>query len=211
MTGLVDPSRITFCLGGDCAFVPGSLAGLKTVYKGKLGMVWLDAHGDFNVPETSPSGFIGGMPLAIACGRGPRLPEDIESQRPLLEEKRVVHVGSRSLDLGEDETLQSSVKLFPATEIKKRGLGEIAVQMARFLSDSSDWIVAHLDVDVFDPSIMPGVDFPEPGGLTDHDVLEIFQALQSTGKVRVVDLTVDKGGRGRSLLLNLIPRLMSHA
>jgi len=216
LTVLVDPSRITFCLGGDCAFVPGSLAGLKTVYKGKLGMVWLDAHGDFNVPETSPSGFIGGMPLAIACGRGPRLPEDIESQRPLLEEKRVVHVGSRSLDLGEDETLQSSVKLFPATEIKKRGLGEIAVQMARFLSDSSDWIVAHLDVDVFDPSIMPGVDFPEPGGLTDHDVLEIFQALQSTGKVRVVDLTaynptLDKGGRGRSLLLNLIPRLMSHA
>ena len=216
LTGLVDPSRITFCLGGDCAFVPGSLAGLKTVYKGKLGMVWLDAHGDFNVPETSPSGFIGGMPLAIACGRGPRLPEDIESQRPLLEEKRVVHVGSRSLDLGEDETLQSSVKLFPAKEIKKRGLGEIAVQMARFLSDSSDWIVAHLDVDVFDPSIMPGVDFPEPGGLTDHDVLEIFQALQSTGKVRVVDLTaynptLDKGGRGRSLLLNLIPRLMSHA
>src|SRR5437667_34575 len=118
--------------------------------------------------------------------------------------------------LGEDETLQSSVKLFPAKEIKKRGLGEIAVQMARFLSDSSDWIVAHLDVDVFDPSIMPGVDFPEPGGLTDHDVLEIFQALQSTGKVRVVDLTaynptLDKGGRGRSLLLNLIPRLMSHA
>ena len=216
LTGLVDPSRITFCLGGDCAFVPGSLAGLKTVYKGKLGMVWLDAHGDFNVPETSPSGFIGGMPLAIACGRGPRLPEDIESQRPLLEEKRVVHVGSRSLDLGEDETLQSSVKLFPATEIKKRGLGEIAVQMARFLSDSSDWIVAHLDVDVFDPSIMPGVDFPEPGGLTDHDVLEIFQALQSTGKLRVVDLTaynptLDKEGRGRSLLLNLIPRLMSHA
>ncbi len=216
LTGLVDSSRITFCLGGDCAFVPGSLAGLKTVYKGKIGMIWLDAHGDFNVPETSPSGFIGGMPLAIACGRGPRLPKDIESQRPLLEEKRVVHVGSRSLDLGEDEMLQSSVKLFPAKEIKKRGLGEIAVQMARFLSDSSDWIVAHLDVDVFDPSIMPGVDFPEPGGLTDHDVLEIFQALQSTGKLRVVDLTaynptLDKGGRGRSLLLNLIPRLMSHA
>jgi len=216
LTGLVDPSRTAFCLGGDCAFVPGSLAGLKTVYKGNLGMVWLDAHGDFNVPETSPSGFIGGMPLAIACGRGPRLPEDIESQRPLLEEKRVVHVGSRSLDLGEDETLQSSVKLFPAKEIKKRGLGEIGVQMARFLSDSSDWIVAHLDVDVFDPSIMPGVDFPEPGGLTDHDVLEIFQALQSTGKLRVIDLTaynptLDKGGRGRSLLLNLIPRLISHA
>jgi arginase len=61
LSGRIDSSRITFCLGGDCAFVPGSLAGLKTVYKGKPGMVWLDAHGDFNTPETSPSGFIGGI------------------------------------------------------------------------------------------------------------------------------------------------------
>src|SRR2546426_12456599 len=96
-------------------------------------MVWLDARGDFNVPETSPSGFIGGMPLAIACGRGPRLPKDIESQRPLLEEKRGVHVGSRALDLGEDQTLQSPVKLFPAKEIREPGLGANPVQMARFL------------------------------------------------------------------------------
>jgi len=214
--GQIDPSTITFCLGGDCAFVPGSLAGLKTVYKGKPGMVWLDAHGDFNIPETSPSGFIGGMPLALACGRGPRLSEDIESQMPLLEEKRVVHIGSRSLDPGEDEAIRSSVKLFPAEQLKKRGSREVATKIGKFLSDSSDWIVAHLDVDVFDPSFMPGVDFPEPGGLTDHDVLEIFRALQSTGKLKVVDLAaynpvLDKGNRGKSMVVDLAPRLVSQA
>ena len=112
LMGLVDLSRISFCLGGDCAFVPGSLAVLKNVYEGKPAMVWLDAHADFNIPETSPSGFIGGMPLAIACSRGPRLTSEIESRGPLLEEKRVVHVGSRSLGPGEDEALRSSVKLF---------------------------------------------------------------------------------------------------
>jgi arginase len=216
LAGRIDPSRTTFCLGGDCAFVPGSLAGLKTVYNGKPGMVWLDAHGDFNTPETSPTGFIGGMPLALACGRGPRLTEDIESQRPLLDEKQVVHVGSRSLDPGEDESLRSSVKLFPALELKKRGTREVALEISRFLNRSCDWIVAHLDVDVFDPSLMPGVDFPEAGGLFSQDVLEIFRALQSTGKLKVVDLTaynqdLDKGNRGRSLLLDLAPRLVSQA
>ncbi|HEV2120727.1 MAG TPA: arginase family protein [Candidatus Bathyarchaeia archaeon] len=207
-------SRITFCLGGDCAFVPGSLAGLKTVYKGKPGMVWLDAHGDFNIPDTSPSGFIGGMPLAIACGKGPRLTADIESQRPLLDEKNVIHVGSRSLDPGEDELLGGSVKLFPAAELKKRGAQEAALQIARFLGGSCDWVIAHLDVDVLDPSVMPGVDFPEQGGLSSQDILEIFHALHSTDKLKVVDLTafnpgLDKGNRGRSLLLDLAPKLVS--
>jgi arginase len=103
LSGRIDSSRITFCLGRDCAFVPGSLAGLKTVYKGKPAIVWLDAHGDFNTPETSSSGFIRGMPLALSCGRGPRLTENIEFRRPLLDEKQVIHVGSRYLDPGEDE------------------------------------------------------------------------------------------------------------
>jgi arginase len=214
LAGRIDSSEVTFCLGGDCAFVPGSLAGLKTIYRGKPGMVWLDAHGDFNIPETSPSGFVGGMPLAIACGRGPKLTEDIEAQRPLLDEKQVVHVGSRSLDPGEDDLLNGSVKLFPAAELRKLGAREVALQVIRFLRSSCDWIIAHLDVDVLDPSIMPGVDFPEPGGLSTQDVLEIFQALQSTGKLKVVDLTafnpvLDKLKRGESLILDLAPRLVS--
>lgn len=63
-------------------------AALKKVYGGKPGIVWMDAHGDFDTPETTPSGFIGGMFLALACGRGPRLSRDIKRTRPLLEEER---------------------------------------------------------------------------------------------------------------------------
>ncbi len=208
----LDGSKLTFCLGGECTFIVGSLAGLKTVHKGRPGIVWLDAHGDFNTPETTPSGFIGGMCLAVACGRGPKLSPDIEDSRPLLEEERVVHVGSRALDPGEDKALTSSVKVFPAQEVKKNP-GDIARQAARHLADSSDWIIAHLDVDVLDPSIMPGVNFPEAGGLTDGDVLEVFQALHSTGKLKVVDLTAynpagDPKKQGQSLLLDLAPRLI---
>ena len=89
-----DASKLMFCLGGECAFIVGSLAALRTKLKGKPGIVWMDAHGDFNTPETSPEGFIGGMPLAFACGRGPKLSPDIEAARPLLSEKQVVQVGS---------------------------------------------------------------------------------------------------------------------
>ncbi len=192
----------------------GSVAGLKRVYGGKPGIVWMDAHGDFNTSETTPSGFIGGMPLAVACGRGPRLPEDFESAMPLLEEEKVVHVGSRSFDPGEDEALRSSVKVFDAGEVRKRGAREVVRQAARVLDGSSDWIIAHLDVDVLDPLIMPGVNFPESKGLTDSDVLRIFRELKSTGKLRVVDLTaynplMDEHGSGRSLLLDLSNKLVN--
>lgn len=209
----LDRSKLTFCLGGECAFIIGTLASLKTVHKGKPGMVWMDAHGDFNTPETSPSGFIGGMPLALACGRGPRVSLEIEASRPLLDEQHIVHIGSRSLDPGEDKALLSSVKVFSAKDVKKNGAKTIARQTVQHLSDSSDWIVAHLDVDVFDPSIMPGVNFPEPGGLLGGDVVEIFKALWSTGKLKVVDLTAynplgDRDKLGQSMLLDLAPKLV---
>jgi arginase len=209
----LESSRLSFCLGGECALVVGSLAALKSVYPGRPGIVWMDAHGDFNIPETSPSGFIGGMPLALACGRGPKLSPDIESSRPLLSEKNVVHIGSRSLDRGEDKALLSGVKVFSAKDVKKNGAAEVALQTARQLSDSSDWIVAHLDVDVFDPSIMPGVHFPENGGLSREEVLKVFHSLQSTGKLKVVDLTAynpsaDVTHKGRSLILGLAAELV---
>ncbi len=212
----LNSSRLTFCLGGECAFVVGTLAALKTIHKGTPGMVWMDAHGDFNTPQTSPSGFIGGMPLALACGEGPRLSPEIESARPLLSAKHVVHVGSRSVDPGEDSSLVSSVKVFSAKAVKERGAHDIARETAWHMSDSCDWIVAHLDVDVFDTSIMPAVNFPEPRGLGTKDVLEIFHALHRTEKLAVVDLTAynpsrDLNRNGESLILQLAPKLVAPA
>ncbi len=125
----------------------------------------------------------------------------------------MVHVGSRALDPGEDDALRSSATVFDAGEVSRKGARKVADQATKVLNDSSDWIIAHLDVDVLDPSIMTGVNFAESQGLTDRDVLQIFRALQATGKLRVVDLTAynparDTGGRGRSLLLEIAPKLV---
>ena len=207
-------TSLTFCLGGECASIVGSLAGLKTTYHGKPGMVWLDAHGDYNTPETSPSGFIGGMPLAMACGLGPYLTDDIERQRPLLEPTCVVHIGSRSLDQGEEENLRSQTAVYDAKMVKHQGAKQVALSAAKHLANSSDWIVAHLDVDVLDPSIIPGVNFPEHGGLTLSEIVDIFHELRATEKLRVVDLTAynptkDPDNKARSTLLEMAPRLVS--
>jgi arginase len=76
MASRVGSDDFVFCLGGECTLVTGTLAGFKGRFKGTPGMLWVDAHGDFNTPETTASGFLGGMPLAFACGHGPRLTTD---------------------------------------------------------------------------------------------------------------------------------------
>lgn len=123
----VDSDDFVFCLGGECTFIAGTLAGFKTKFKGKPGILWMDAHGDFNTPETTISGFIGGMCLASACGRGPKLSADIESARPLMDEENVVHLVSRALDPLEEKAMRSSpMKLYPASEAHRAGIAKVA-------------------------------------------------------------------------------------
>ena len=205
-----------FCLGGECTLVTGTLAGFKGRFKGKPGMLWLDAHGDFNTPETSTSGFLGGMPLAFACGRGPKLNQNIEDARPLLEEENVVHLASRSLDPLESEAMESSpMKLYSASTLRKEGVGKVAAEAAAYLADHSNWIICHLDVDSIDPTIIPAVNYPEPGGLTLEEVKTVVRAVQGTGKLKVFNLTaynptLDPDHNSSQKLLTLIAELMHY-
>jgi arginase len=185
---LGDPDMLV-CLGGECSFTVGALAGLAKTHTGKGGMLWIDTHGDFNTPKTSPSGYIGGMCLAIACGRGPKLGEMVESRRPLLQEERLVHLGSRSLDPPELEMMRASpMGLYTMKKVNIMGAVEAAKQAAGRLADVADWIVCHLDVDVLDPSIMPAVNYPTPGGMTIDQVVAVVKTLRKTGKMKVLDV-----------------------
>jgi arginase len=188
--GEIESSELVICLGGECSFTVGALAGFKGVFKGKPGMLWVDSHGDFNTPETSPSGYIGGMCLAMACGRGPKLGDSIEKARPLLEEERLVHLGSRALDKPELELMRgSSMGLVAMKEVGLEGIEKVASQSARRLSDSADWIVCHLDVDVLDQKTMPAVNYPTPGGMAQEQVVVAIRALRATGKLKVLDVS----------------------
>jgi arginase len=151
--------------------------------------LWIDAHGDFNTPETTISGFIGGMCLALACGRGPKLTSSIEKTRPLLREENLVLVGSRSLDPLESEIMQaSSLRSYSASEVHEAGAPEIAREAARYLAERSDWIVCHIDVDAIDPTVISAVNFQEHGGLTLEETRIVVRELFRTQKVKAIIL-----------------------
>ena len=176
-------------VGGECSETVGAMAGLAEAYGGKPGMLWLDAHGDFNVPDTSPSGYIGGMCLAMACGMTPGLDLGIGQAPPPIAGERLVHVGSRALDPAEVAAFNSSpAKLFTAQQVKKTGAAEVAEEAARHLDNRSDWIACHLDVDVVDPEFIPSVNYPTSGGLTMAETSIIIGRLFGTGKLRVIEL-----------------------
>ena len=203
-------SDFVVLVGGECSMTPGALAGLTESFEGKPGMLWLDAHGDFNTPESSPSGYIGGMCLAMACGRGPDLGAEFERRRPLLAEDRLVHMGSRALDPPEVLAFDSSpARLFTAQQVRKVGAETVGEEAARHLSDRSDWLVCHLDVDVVDPAWIPAVNYPTPEGLTIDQTAAIIRALVKTDKLRVFELAAynssrDRGGRSARAIVSLL-------
>jgi len=176
-------------LGGECSETVGVMAGLAEAYGGKPGMLWLDAHGDFNTPETSPSGYIGGMCLAFACGMASGLDLGAGSAPPPLAGERLVHVGSRALDPPEVAAFNASpAKLYTARQVRKIGVADVAEEAARHLDNRSDWIACHLDFDVVDPELIPAVNYPTPGGLTMEETAVIIRTLLGTGKVRAIEL-----------------------
>jgi arginase len=190
MSGWTESDDLTLCLGGECALITGEMAAFKRRFNGTSGILWLDAHGDFNTPTTSPSGFIGGMCLALTCGRGPSLTHEIEELRPLVSEENIFHVGSRALDQDEAIAIEgSALQLFSAFEVHKDGIQKTAQIVAKELTDHCDWIVCHLDLDVIDPRIMPAVNFPTFGeALNIEDVVTIIKRLRNTGKLRAINV-----------------------
>lgn len=185
-TRSVDADRLVV-LGGECSETVGVMAGLAEAFGGKPGMLWLDAHGDFNVPESSPSGFIGGMCLAMAAGRTPGL--GLLPGAPPVTDGRLVHIGSRALDPPEAEAFRSSrSRLITSQQVRKRGAADVATEAAEHLEAASDWIACHLDLDVVDPGVIQAVNYPEPGGLGLEDTSAVIRAVMKTGKVRLVEV-----------------------
>jgi arginase len=202
-----------FVLGGECSVTVGALAGLSEVFSGKPGMLWMDAHADFNTPETSPSGYIGGMCLAMACSRSQALGLDLGGHGYALGEERLVLVGSRALDPPEIAAFNASpAKLFTAQQVKKTGAADVAEEAARHLENRSDWIVCHLDVDVIDPVLIPSVNYPTPGGLTIEETTKIVKTLMKTEKTKVLELAAynpakDKRGSSAKKIVDLMKEI----
>ncbi len=202
-------------LGGECSETVGIMAGFAEQFGGRPGMLWLDAHGDFNTPETSPSGYIGGMCLAMATGRGPRL--GLGPRDSPIDDERLVHVGSRALDPPEAQAFRSSsATLITAQQVRSRGADVVARAAAKHLVENSDWIACHLDVDIVDPVYFPAVNYPTPGGLTPDEASILLGTVLKTGKVKLLEVaaynrSLDPSGTSLERITELLERTYHQA
>jgi len=198
-------------MGGDCCLSLATLREMTRLHDG-LNLIWLDAHGDFNTPDTTPSGHIGGMVLAAVVGRGPEELTSFAEPVPPVSEDRVGLMAIRDLDELEEVSLRESrvtARLFETT-------GELRSGVAEFLDGSGGPVFVHLDVDSIDPRDVPHVNFPTPGGprITEvrRSLLEVAESGRMVGfEVASLDATQDKEASSARLIGRLVADVVSVA
>ena len=142
------------------------------------GLIWLDAHGDMNTPETSPSGNVHGMPLAAIMGYGPAELAGLGGVKPMIEPRNVALVGVRDLDSKERRLAkESGVHIFTMRDIDERGMREVMSEALRFAGDDTAGIAVSLDMDFVEPSDAPGVGTPVRGGVTYREAHLAFEMI----------------------------------
>ncbi|MBV0901314.1 arginase [Haloarcula salina] len=155
---------VPLVLGGDHSIAMGTMRGAARA--GPLGVVWFDAHGDYNTPTSSPSGNVHGMPLAAAHGYGDFAEMPWATASNVVEENTVI-VGARSLDRDEQAVLRDSdMSVFTMSDIDSRGIGPVVEEALDIATDGVDGVHVSLDLDWLDPEDAPGVGTPVPGGVT---------------------------------------------
>lgn len=177
--GNPDRGILTVALEANCSSLMGVVGGLQRAPDGgtrRVGVVWLDAHGDFNTPQTTLSGMLGGMPVAISAGHTLDRLRENSGQREPIPVEHIVWGGVRDLDPLEQERFeQYGVRQIPASELRSPS-GEVAEQLD-YLSDQVDVIYVHVDMDVLAPEDVPGHDLNVPGGPTAEELGAVLQQV----------------------------------
>lgn len=197
-------------LGGDHSIAVGVLSGVSAFFRKqqkKVGYVWLDAHGDMNTPETSPSGNVHGMPLAAVMGYGAPELTELLGFKPKVEPRNVAIVGVRELDAKEKRLVKDSgVHVFTMRDIDERGLREVMTEAIRFATDDTDGMAVSLDMDVVDPADAPGVGTPVRGGVTyreAHLAMEMLCDSDAMVSLEVVEINPVIDEHNRTALLGV--------
>jgi len=209
----LEEGMVPLVLGGDHSIAIGSVAGVAAHFRKqekKIGVIWLDAHGDMNTPDSSPSGNVHGMPLAAIIGYGPPELTELAGFRPMVEPRNVALVGIRDLDSKERRIVkESGVHVFTMRDIDERGMREVMTEAIRFASDEADGISVSLDLDFVDPQDAPGVGTPVRGGVTyreAHLALEMLADSEEVASMEVVEINpvIDEHNKTANLGLELV-------
>jgi arginase len=202
VSSTIKQGELPVSVAGDCCTSLGVLAGLQRAGLNPT-LIWFDAHGDFNTWETTPSGFLGGMPLAMLVGRGEQTIMAQVGTKPLPEAMVILSDG-RDLDPGERAALADSdiVHLEKATDL-----------LDYELPSGPIWV--HFDTDVIDANIAPAMNYPVAGGPGEAELHQIYSSLAGTGQISAVSMStwnpeLDQDGRSRTVSMGLLSDLIQN-
>ena len=209
----LEEGMVPVVLGGDHSIAIGSIAGVaahRRKQEKRIGVLWLDAHGDMNTPESSPSGNVHGMPLATIIGYGAPELTELAGFRPMVEPRNVSLVGIRDLDAKERRIVKDSgVHVYTMRDIDERGMREVMAEALRFATDETDGVSVSLDLDFVDPEDAPGVGTPVRGGVTyreSHLALEMIADSEAMVAMEVVEINpvIDEHNKTANLGVELV-------
>jgi arginase len=188
----LEAGRMPLVLGGDHSIAIGSIAGSSNVFARRgesLGLIWFDAHGDANTPETTPSGNIHGMSLAVSLGLGDPELVNLGGRSPKIQARNTVLIGIRDVDLGERETLKKiGVTVYTMRDVDERGMRDVVDEAIRLAGDGTAGVHLSFDLDVVDPEDAPGTGTPVWGGITYREAHLAMEMLHDRAEIVAIDL-----------------------
>lgn len=200
-------------LGGDHSIAVGTVSGIAAWCRRrgkKLGLLWVDAHGDINTPESSPSGNIHGMPVAALLGYGPPELTRIGGAFPKVDPRNVALVGIRSLDEGEKHRLkETGVQVHTMSDVDRHGIHRIMKKALARVTDGTDYVHVSFDLDAVDPTVAPGVGTPVKGGLDyreAHLIMELLHDSEIMTSLEMVEVNpiLDTGNASAAFAVELV-------
>jgi arginase len=188
----LDAGALPVVLGGDHSVAAGSIAAsadwVRRTTGQPLGVIWVDAHGDMNTPQTTTSGNVHGMPLAALLGGEPHELASIGGMPSILPERTVL-VGIRNLDEEEKEEIRTSgVHVFTMKDVDRHGIATVAERAIALASTGTGGIHVSFDLDVCDPTFAPGVGTPVKGGLDYRESHMIMELVADSQRLVALDL-----------------------
>jgi len=181
----LDNDEFPLVLGGDHSMAIGTIAGIAAHCKKhnkRLGVIWIDAHSDINIPDTSPSGNIHGMPVAVSLGMGAPELTSIGGDFVKLQPHQIAMIGLRSVDEGERALIRKlKIESYTMSDIDKQGIHRIIAKVLSTMRAKVDHLHVSFDLDSVDPMFASGVGTPVPGGLTYREAHLIMESIADTG------------------------------
>lgn len=210
---LLESGELPVILGGDHSVAMGSVAGVASFFRRRsqsVGLIWFDAHADMNTPETTPSGNIHGMPLAVLLGYGAEELTGIEGFSPKLDPRFCAHVGARDIDAGERELIKKlGIRFFTMREIDERGMSVCMDEAIAIASKADAGYHVTLDIDALDPGDAPGSGTIVRGGLNYREAHLSMEKIAEAGgalslEVVEINTALDINNRTAELGVELI-------